>query len=287
MYRLEHADRSGLALALRITRRNFQPARLVLRMQQLWHQANLQARSWVQPQASYRPLFVVATQRSGSNLLVDYLNRLSGVQCLEEILCRTSPEGLPRWQATTRRALAHIRLSLATLPGAVRGCKLMLNQLEDCRLDMERLNAAFPEARYIILYRESLAEQFLSLESAKASNQWKLMGKEERKLVHIRVDPQKLQTFCQKTLEMYRRVLEHDWLRQRGVLLSYEQLINAPEHCLRESICPLLDVDAAAPLSTALRKQNTLSCAERVVNYDQVANLLDSGRCRQWLAWPQ
>jgi LPS sulfotransferase NodH len=160
----------------------------------------------------------------------------------------------------------------------------MLNQLEECRLDLNRLNAAFPTAKYIILYRESLAEQFLSLESAKATNQWKLTANQDRKLVHIRVSPRKLKEFCEKTLEMYRRVLEHDWLRQRGVLLSYEQLVSEPENCLRE-ICPLLEVDAA-PLSTSLCKQNTLTRAERVVNHEQVANLLDSDRCRQWLAWP-
>jgi len=286
MHQRQHPDRPSLPLAFRIKGCGVQPGRLMLRLRQLLHQANLQARWWRQSQTPYRPLFVLATQRSGSNLLVDYLNRLIGVQCLEEILNRALPEGLPRWQATTRRAMAHIRLSLDTLAGTVRGCKLMLNQLEECKLDLERLNAAFPEARYIILYRESLAEQFLSLESAKASNQWKLTDDEERKLVQIRIDPSKLRGFCQKTLEMYRRVVEHDWLRQRGVLLSYEQLASAPDYCLREAICPLLDVDAA-PLSTSLRKQNTLSCADRIVNYEQVANLFDSGRCRQWLAWPQ
>lgn len=282
----KHADPSNSPLVLRLKGCGVQPSRLMLRCRQLWHQANLRAQWWLQPQVKYRPLFVLATQRSGSNLLIDYLNRLSGVQCLAEILCRTLPEGLPRWQATTRSALAHIRISLDTLKGSVRGCKLMLNQLDECRLDLDRLNAAFPDARYIILYRESLAEQFLSLESAKATNQWKLTGEQEAKLLHIRVEPRKLRDFCRKTFEMYRRVLAHDWLRQRGALLSYEQLSNSPDSCLNDVICPLLGVDPA-PLSTSLRKQNYLSPAERVANYEQVATLLDSSRCRQLLTWPE
>jgi LPS sulfotransferase NodH len=262
-----------------------QPGRIMLRFRQLWHQANLKAHWWLQSPTSYRALFVVATKRSGSNLLIDYLNRFRGVQCLEEILNRTLPEGLPRWQATTRSALAHIRLSLDTLKAPVRGCKLMLNQLDECRLDLARLNAAFPEARYIILYRESLAEQFLSLEAAKATNQWKLTAEQDRKLVQIRVNPRELRDFCHRTAEMYRRVVEQDWLRQRGVLLSYEQLVSAPEDCLHEAICPLLDVEPAT-LSTSLRKQNTLCPAERVVNYEQVASFFDSDICHQWLKWP-
>ncbi|HEY2414890.1 MAG TPA: Stf0 family sulfotransferase [Pirellulaceae bacterium] len=270
--------------ALRLKGCSVQPSRLVLRCRQFWYQANLHAQWWLRPKTTYRPLFVLATQRSGSNLLIDYLNRLGGVQSLAEILNRTLPEGLPRWQATPRSALAHIRVSLDTLQAPVRGCKLMLNQLDECKLDLKRLDAAFPEARYIILYRESLAEQFLSLEAAQATNQWKLTGEQEAKLVHIRVDPRKLSSFCDRTLEMYRRVLDHDWLRHRGILLSYEQLVSDPENCLREAICPLLEVETA-PLSTSLRKQNTLSRAERIVNYDQVANLLDSPQCRQWLDW--
>jgi LPS sulfotransferase NodH len=284
MQLLEQTDRWFSSPGLRLKNCGVQPSRLMLRCRQLWHQANLRAQRWLQPKTAYRPLFVLATQRSGSNLLIDYLNRLSGVQCLAEILCRTLPEGLPRWQASTRSALAHIRVSLDTLKGSVRGCKLMLNQLDECKLDLKRLDALFPDARYIILYRESLAEQFLSLESAKVTNQWKLTAEQDAKLVHIRVDPKKLQSFCHRTLEMYRRVLDNDWLRHRSVLLSYEQLVSDPENCVRGVICPHLEVDAA-PLTTSLRKQNTRSAAERVVNYEQVADLLGSARCRQSLDW--
>jgi LPS sulfotransferase NodH len=285
MRHLKPAVRFLSPVALRFKGCKVQPSRLVLRCRQLWYQANLHAQRWLQPTTTYRPVFVLATQRSGSNLLIDYLNRLGGVQCLAEILNRTLAEGLPRWQATPRSALRHIRVSLDTLQAPVRGCKLMLNQLDECQLDPKRLDAAFLDARYIILYRESLAEQFLSLEAAQATNQWKLTAQQEAKLVHIRVDPRKLRSFCDRTLEMYRRVLDHDWLRQRGILLSYEQLVSDPENCLRKAICPLLEVETA-PLSTSLRKQNTLSRAERIVNYDQVANLLDSPQCRQWLDWP-
>jgi len=285
MRRLVHAHRSFMSTRRRIKGWGVQPSRIVLRFRQLWHQAHLKAQWWLQSPTSYRALFVVATRRSGSNLLIDYLNRFRGVQCLEEILCRTLPEGLPRWQASTRSALTHIRLSLDTLKAPVRGCKLMLNQLEDCRLHLGQLNAAFPEARYIILYRESLAEQFLSLEAAKATNQWKLTAEQDRKLVQIRVNPRELRDFCYRTAEMYRRVVEQDWLRERGVLLSYEQLASAPEDCLNQTICRLLDVEPAA-LSTSLRKQNTLRPAERVLNYQQVANLFESDRCHQWLTWP-
>src|SRR4029079_9095197 len=146
--------------------------RILLRCQQSWHQLGMQIECWRCPNASFRPVFVLATARSGSNLLVDYLSRLPGVECGSEVLCTRRPFVISPRQQNPRATLTHIARSLGSLRAPVRGCKLMLGQLVNCRLSLDLIDGAFPDARYIILYRQSLAEQFLSRESALLTGQW-------------------------------------------------------------------------------------------------------------------
>jgi LPS sulfotransferase NodH len=262
------------------------PRRRLLRVRQFHHQAKLMAQWWLKSATTYQPVFVLATHRSGSNLLVDYLNRLPGVKCLSEILCYTLPYGLARSQHRRQTALGHIRRSLHPLSTSIRGCKLMLDQLSNCRLPLDVLDAALPRAKYIVLYRQSLAEQFLSRQAAKATQQWFLVDGQEPKQARVAVDGESIRSYCTSIRESYREILDHAWLPQRGVLLSYEELTADPYRCFAEQICPLLGVPPSRP-ETALRKQNTLPLAERVANYREVAPLLTSPLCRQHYSWSQ
>ncbi len=160
----------------------------------------------------------------------------------------------------------------------------MLDQLARTSLSLDALHAALPEAKYIILYRESLAEQYLSRESAFATQQWYLLDGQEPKQAKIHVRPSRLRAYCEEIRQAYRTILDHAWLPARSVLLSYEELTLDPAWWIGEQICPLLGIPAALP-QTIMRKQNTLSLAERVENYGEVAALLASPLCRQHYAW--
>jgi LPS sulfotransferase NodH len=252
--------------------------------QQRAHQLGLAGRWWLLPQTPHRPVFALATHRSGSNLLLDYAGQLTGVECLSEVLCTTLPYGISPKQSRPEFALRHIRRSLHALSAPLRACKLMLDQLTDCWLTLDSLNAAFPDAAYLILYRQSLAEQFLSRESAKATDQWFLVDGQQRKQSRVRIDPVRLRTYCDTIRNEYREIFDCAWLPERSVLLSYEELIANPEQCFAEQICPLLGVPPG-PLTTNLRKQNTLPVEERVSNYREVAALLASPLCRQYYFW--
>jgi len=256
-----------------------------LRCQQSWHQTAMRLVCWRRPDDTYRPLLVLATARSGSNLLIDYLRQLPGVDCRSEVLCTHRPFGISPRQTNPTTALAHIGRSLQSLQAPIRGCKLMLNQVAACGLTIETIDAAFPEARYLALYRKSLAEQFISRESALLTGQWLLRDGEERKQVGVHVDPAKLRSFADETRQAYGKVLRYGPLRERGAVLSYEELADNPTACFHNSICPLLGIPAMTP-RPALRKQNVLPLAQRVVNYREVAGLLDSPLCHQHYAWP-
>lgn len=249
-----------------------------------WHQAGLYRRWLTRRQEPYQALFVIATGRSGSNLLLSYLNEQPGVALRSELLHPRLYYGIWPFQATPSRALRHLWLSLQADRTPIRGCKLMLNQLENCRLSLDGLRGAFPDAKYIILYRENLGEQFVSDLLAKATHQFLLLPGEEQKLAQVHVNPAELQSFAAGIQKGYREVLSHSWLAPRSVLLSYEELVRDPEHCLVDVIGPLLGIKAVSA-GTHLRKQNSRELSESVANYAEIAELLVSTRRRH--AWPR
>jgi hypothetical protein len=130
-----------------------------------------------------------------------------------------------------------------------------------------------------VLYRENLAEQYISREVAKLTGQWSLLPGQPRKNAAISVDPADLAQYCQKVQREYSTIAEHRAIAKRGAILSYEELVANSARCLREVVCPLLGASYSEP-KTAYRKQNVESLAERVTNYSEVATLLNGPLCR-------
>jgi LPS sulfotransferase NodH len=248
--------------------------------QRLQHRLRLLRKWWLRPHLPYQPVFVIATCRSGSNLLVSYLDQMPSVTMLGELLCTLLPHGPRHERIPPKQAIKHIRYCLQGERGGVRGCKLMLYQLTNCQLTLDTLDAAFPQAKYIVLYRESLADQYVSHQKAIATRQFLLRPGEQRKRSEMTIDPAHLRAYCDDIRRGYRNVLDHSWLHGRSVVLSYEQLVAEPVHWLEQHICPLLGVPFVAP-TTKLCKQNTEPLAQQITNYRDVASLLHSPLCRQ------
>src|SRR5262245_56925158 len=174
------------------------------RRQMLVHQARLAYKWWFRRHRPYQPLFVIAMQRSGSNLLMSYLRQLEGVQTRGEVLLYGHTEG-PLWERMTPKAvIAHIRRSLHLLASPIRACKLMLFQLTQYAMTLSTLDAAFPQARYIVLYRQSLAQQFVSKRLAQATTQYMLRPGDQPKQTRITIDPHELRRYCDDTRQAYR-----------------------------------------------------------------------------------
>jgi LPS sulfotransferase NodH len=256
------------------------PLKLWQQMPRLRHQLKLQCHWWLKRHQPYQPVFVLATPRSGSNLVVDYLNRLPNVHCQWEVLCAAMPEGPSEEHLPRHRALRHIRYSLQALGAPIRGCKFLLYQLAYCNVTPGDLDAAFPDSKYIVLYRQSLVEQYVSLQSAVATNQWVLLKGQEPRRARVTVDMADLRRHCEMIRRDYQKMLSHPALQDRSAVLSYEEVTEDPASCLRDKICPLLGVPAVEP-KTGLCKQNPQPLAERVTNYSQVAALMASPLCWQ------
>lgn len=262
------------------------PARnpALLEIQRLRHKFKLLRSYWLAPHRPYTPLFVLATYRSGSNLLLDYLRNLPGVQCYTEVLSPRLPIGLRRIDQSPKLALKHLHYSLQALSSPVRGCKLMLDQLAACRLTAADLSRAFPAARFIVLYRESLPEQLLSVRSARETRQWVVHQGHAPQQVRVSIDPLELRWFCDEIRALYSSLLAEQSLLGSAILLSYEELVGDPAGVFARRICPLLGLPAAA-LHTTLVKQNPRPLVERIINYADIAALLDSPWCRQSYGW--
>jgi LPS sulfotransferase NodH len=242
-------------------------------------------RWWLSAHAPFQPLLVIATWRSGSNLLLSYLRQQPNVSVLSEVLCSRLPIGPSRDQLPPEKAIQHIRYCLQGERAPIRGCKLMLHQLSGCGLSLDDLNRQFPTAKYIILYREQLAEQFISHRVAATTDQYLLREGETPRHAEIHVDPQELRAYCDDMRRRYRDVVERRWLEGKAVMVSYEELVSDPGYWLTQHICPLLAVPFAGA-QTRLVKQSTRPLAERVVNYRDVAALLHSPLCRQQHRFP-
>jgi LPS sulfotransferase NodH len=240
-------------------------------------------KNWLPMQKSFQPFFLIATCRSGSNLLLSYLQQHNDVRMLNEVLWPGWSGGPRAMLETPEEAVGHIRRSLACGVEAVRGCKLMLYQLEAASLTVDRLHSEFPGAKYVILYRQNLAEQFVSNLKALATNQFALRPGMEKNDALIHVDPAKLRAFCDTTEQGYRDVLRRPWLRQRGLLLSYEELVSDSNGMLQQ-ICTLLGVKQV-PATTKMRKQNDKPLEATISNYAEVAAMLPG--CRQIHEWPR
>jgi LPS sulfotransferase NodH len=266
-------------------------ARELVRLRQQANSSHLRrasARRWnevcrwfhwcTRPQTPYRAVFVLASPRSGSNLLIDYICRLPQVECLSEVLNWGLAIG-PKKFLHPHKVVRHLQQSLHTLPAPFRGCKLFLHELEHYRLTIDDLQRAFPDAIYLVLCRENLAEQFVSAKMAKHTGQWILLPGQERKKGPVSVDPIELQQFCQEISRQYVSVTTNPAIANRRAIISYEQLVASPARCLREIVCPLLDVPYV-DLQTGLCKQNVEPLSQRVANYSEVAELLDSPQCR-------
>jgi LPS sulfotransferase NodH len=182
--------------------------------------------------------------------------------------------------------MQHIGYSLNALGGPRRGCKLFFNHLKHYRLSLDELAGAFPGCKFVILYRQSLAEQFVSLLVAKGTKQWMVRQGQASALAQVHVVVDEFKSYCDQMRLSYGEILALPWLASRAALLSYEELSFDPKACLARHICPLLAV-SPAEMAPRIRKQNTLPLAERVVNYNEVAELLASPIARQRYSWPQ
>jgi LPS sulfotransferase NodH len=217
------------------------------------------------------PLFILCTPRTGSNLLKSYLNSIPGVSLADEILHPDHYYGLAAACRSKEAVRRHILLSLNNCRHTRCGAKLFLSHLEGRGLGAADLDAWFPRARFIILYRRDFLRQYVSYALACRTQVWQApAGRRPAFEDRIRVDRRAFAAALEETRKGYERVLSEPRIRPKSVLVSYEELAEDPQGLFRRSIFPFLGLPPSR-VRTPLVRQSTAPLSETVENYDELA----------------
>jgi hypothetical protein len=242
------------------------------------HRARIAARYHFRRSRPGQLVFVLGEPRVGSNLLLSYLESFPSVAVTEEVLNPWSAIGIRRTLISKKAALRHIRHSIA-MPGDVAVAKLMLQHLDWHCLDTRDLRRTFPSARYLIIYRENLFEQYVSAQLLKATGIHKTSTLRPFQ-GQIQIDSNDLRRFCSAIKEKYTRLLSDSSLCAAATLISYEDLQANAQHLFDQTICPFLGL-VPRQVSTGMLKQNTRSMDHLIENYEQLRGLAASDLVRQ------
>ncbi len=220
------------------------------------------------------PVFIVATRRSGSNLLLDYLKSIPNTSFKAEILNSRMSYGIRRRFISKRTVLRHIAHSINYSEHRIFGTKLISSQMQTHGIVLQDLKNLFPSVRFIILYRQSLLDQFISLKIAEKTNVWQWIDNGFLLPDSIDIDLHELNCFCGEVKTFYEGILASSWLRERSLIISYEELVSDPHGLFNRSVFPFLDVSASRIWSVT-KKQNNKRPFEIVNQYEKLKKLIN------------
>ena len=219
------------------------------------------------------PVFIITTRRSGSNLLLSYLNSVPNVSFLSEILNAGMYYGLRGRFISPQAALRHVIQSINHCRHRICGAKLLKVHLETHRLNLETLKKVFPNAKFIILYRKSLFDQFVSLKIAEKTNVW--LWRDDHPVPPpppVRINAAEFKVWSEGTRAFYENLTQKAWLRHCSVVIDYESLFANSQKVFDRTLFPFLGVPSSK-VSSSLKKQNEKPLREVIENFDELKNL--------------
>ena len=233
------------------------------------------AQYWLNRETPKRPVFIVALPRTGSNLLISYMNSIPGSRFLNEIMHPGMYYGL-RWNFIRKRTvLRHIVHSIYSILRPLCGAKIIYPRLRHHRITFTELAGCFPSCKFIITYRRSLLKQYISMVIADATHHW-IWTPEFKLPDKIRLDPVKWRRFVAETRASYREMKLDPALGRNAVFVAYEDMKADAQKVFDEQLFPFLGVPRVE-VSTAMKKQNTLPPEELVENWAEFAPLVSGG----------
>jgi LPS sulfotransferase NodH len=233
-----------------------------------------------------RNFLILGAARSGTSLLVDYLNCHASVQCHGEILGHDAPlyGNAFRW---ANRPFARHRLRLhaesffVKPPGRSVGAKILTYHLDELPIKMSDLVDILDRPRMILIYRERLLDQFISLKMAERTGVWHTEQKVEQGPIWL--DPAEYRLYADREARMWYANL----VALKGVqvhCVTYEQLVDAPNETMR-GVFEFLGHDPVACATTRM-KVNANRLEDKLANCRQfIESGIDPHEIQQ-LPWP-
>ncbi len=226
-----------------------------------------------------RVLFLLSEPRSGTHLLHDYLSQQDGWSIDEEPLDPTDPERALGCSPNEARHL--LDRTLGALDGDVAGGGIMLGHLYHHRLSLGELQRRYPNARFVVLWRASLLDQYVSHRTAQDTGIWVRRTSETAATATdptatdppmIVVSPSELRRYCDDRRRAHQRVRRQ--LGNAAAWVRYEDLVADPGVHLGRVLAPHVDDWTAqgfrivAPPSVARLARRPAS--ERIVDVQAV-----------------
>ena len=207
---------------------------------------------------------ILGATRSGTTLLVDYVNCHPGARCRGEIL---NPDygyyGNPSGKDRERLRL-HLESFFVKPPGTLLGAKLLTYQLDELPLKISDVVEVLHRPAVIVLYRENVLEQFASIKFAEHTGVW---HSDERKAgAALSLDVEEFIAFSERERRMWRENLAG--LTNLDVhFLSYEELTRSTQEAMR-GVFGFLGLDEC-DVESRLVKLQPEPLAKRVVNFHE------------------
>ena len=159
----------------------------------------------------------------------------------------------------------------------------MMYQLRHFGIGLNNLRELFSDAKFLILYRESLVEQYVSWRLGMKTGVWiqDVNAKPSRthgaSTAQIRFDIDQFNWFADDVRKNCRAIAADTWVTNNSVLVAYEDLCLNPNEMIQSRICPFLGL-SPAPVSTDLVKQNPRNIQQIIENYADVESFLESAK---------
>ncbi len=246
--------------------------RLILRRYQ--HRARIAALYYLRRQ-HYQPFFILGEARTGTNLLADYLRSVPGVSVAGEILNPHNVDGIRQRCISRNAVIRHIAYSLNSLFGSSRGAQIHIGHLDMHGMTADDLHLAFPEAKFLIIYRSDIGAQYVSWRLARVTGRWVGRSERDKHRTTIRVDADDLRAYCQRIRARYESVVTAPWVSQSACILRYEDLASDAQRVFNSRVFPLLGLEPCE-IRTSMVKQNTQPLEKVVENFDSVCEVFRS-----------
>jgi len=169
-----------------------------------------------------RNLIVVSAGRSGSSLLVNYLNCNRQIHCHGEILNSAHKIYGTVEGKTPEEVLRHVASFFSAGDTCYMGAKFLTHQFEELDLPLPAVLETLRRPKVIVLYRRSLLETYLSLLIAEQTGLWYSTGMTGH--ASVKLDIEQFKVFAAVQRRRWQRAMEDISRLCPFLCTSYEEV---------------------------------------------------------------
>jgi hypothetical protein len=171
------------------------------------------------------------------------------------------------------------------MPGDIVAAKLMIHHLKWRKLTPLELVARYPNARFIVLYRQNLVRQYVSQQLLVLTGQERLRESTKKSENRLEINPAALRSFCSRTKHKYTEFLNSAAIgSERLSVFSYEELAENAQGVFDSKVFPLLQQPSTTIHSSMLR-QHTEKMSDLVINFECIRDFAESSEAKLFLTF--